>query len=101
MKLPITWPPANLSDTHRSSPTTPESKHRGRAMSRSVDGEGSDDGLSSRDGEDGKYRNNEVVSVETKNDILGHPCAAGCGHYCWAANEGLLLNISDQDVRFG
>lgn len=19
--------------------------------------------------------------------VVGHPCAAGCGHYCWAANE--------------
>lgn len=100
MKLPITPSLVSTSDTHQNSPTTPDSKRRGRAMSRSVDGEGSDDGLSSKDGDDGKFRTPETINLEAKNDILGHPCAAGCGHYCWAANEALLLNVPDPDARF-
>ncbi|KAJ3553400.1 hypothetical protein NM688_g3633 [Phlebia brevispora] len=96
-ELPTTGSPASVPDAHHSTPTTPESKHRGRAISRSVDGEGSDDGFSSRDGEDGRYRNHELVGVEPKNVLLGRPCAAGCGHYCWAANEAVFLNISDPE----
>ncbi|KAG8882206.1 GTP-binding protein Rho1 [Tulasnella sp. 332] len=25
-----------------------------------------------------------------KNRLMGHPCAAGCGHVCWVANESAL-----------
>ena len=25
-----------------------------------------------------------------KRKIMGHPCAAGCGHLCWAANDALI-----------
>ena len=97
-ELPLAMPSAPPTETHRSTPTTPESKLRGRAISRSVDGDGSDDGISSRDGEDGRLRGHDSHVIDTKN-ILGHPCAAGCGHYCWAANEALPYS-ADQELRF-
>ena len=32
----------------------------------------------------------EVTSSEGRRErtLAGHPCAAGCGHYCWAAVGG-------------
>lgn len=24
--------------------------------------------------------------------VMGHPCAAGCGHYCWASSETYSAN---------
>ena len=27
------------------------------------------------------------VAMSQKNQIWGHPCATGCGHYCWAATR--------------
>ena len=24
---------------------------------------------------------------QQRNKVFGHPCAAGCGHYCWAVME--------------
>lgn len=100
MELPSPNGHAVSVDARRSTPTTPESKFRGRGMSRSVDGEGSDDGVSSRDGEDGRSRGHEPSGVEARNAILGHPCATGCGHYCWAANEVLLYSGSEPEARF-
>ena len=89
-ELPSLSPAPTVSDLHRSTPTTPESKLRGRPISRSGEGDGSDDGMSSRDGDEGRYRVHESTDiVEIKGAIIGHPCAAGCGHYCWAANEAV------------
>jgi len=25
--------------------------------------------------------------IQNSSIYAGHPCAAGCGHYCWAANK--------------
>ena len=100
--VPTVTAATNAPETHRSTPTTPESKFRGRAISRSVDGDGSDDGVSSRDGEEGRFgfRGPDSNVIDTKNTLLGHPCAAGCGHYCWAANEALPYS-PDQELRLG
>ena len=53
----------------------------------------------SRSGEPGSVEDGEATSstegqsepgVGVRDEaIMGRPCAAGCGHFCWAANEGL------------
>ncbi|KAH7915025.1 hypothetical protein BJ138DRAFT_998811, partial [Hygrophoropsis aurantiaca] len=49
--------------------------NRGRTITREEDGEGNGDNAA-----------HSVVSVWQKEaGIVGHPCAAGCGHFCWAA----------------
>lgn len=39
----------------------------------------------------------EVPIQESKSSIewspRGHPCAAGCGHYCWASNERKTADV--------
>lgn len=65
--------------------TLPVSEDRGRRSVRSP-------GVLPRE-PDGSYfsRVDEDVVEENKDNIvirlMGHPCAAGCGHYCWAASE--------------
>ncbi|KAI0741856.1 hypothetical protein C8Q80DRAFT_1196599 [Daedaleopsis nitida] len=71
---------------------------RGRALSRTNstytgDGE-SDDGASAQgdgDGTTGSYNSGRVMLVTTSNMALGRLCAAGCGHYCWAVHDSLVL----------
>jgi WD repeat-containing protein 24 len=26
-----------------------------------------------------------AAAISQMNNVSGHPCAAGCGHFCWAA----------------
>ncbi|KAI0644296.1 hypothetical protein C8Q79DRAFT_139375 [Trametes meyenii] len=75
---------------------TPETNPpRGRALSRAgstFTGEGdSDDGLSFQgegEGMSGSYSSTKgVMHVSSSNTVHGHPCAAGCGHFCWAVND--------------
>ena len=71
---------------------------RGRTLSKLDDV--SDDGFSAS-GKDGSSEAGEsvggAVGIVGKKpmSILGHPCAAGCGHYCWAASEALFNQPSD------
>ncbi|EAU84127.2 hypothetical protein CC1G_08668 [Coprinopsis cinerea okayama7 len=42
--------------------------------------------------------NSEIADSPAGTDqsvtrLMGHPCAAGCGHFCWAANS--VLDVSD------
>ncbi|KAI0093423.1 hypothetical protein BDY19DRAFT_923627 [Irpex rosettiformis] len=80
--------PNNSNGSQRSQrpPLGPRASSVGRE-----DREGSDDGISTREG-DGSLVGSKIT--ETMGDpsvsnvaIQGHPCAAGCGHYCWATNE--------------
>ncbi|KAI0082042.1 hypothetical protein K474DRAFT_1671564 [Panus rudis PR-1116 ss-1] len=80
-------------------PSTPSLQSRplprGRTLSKVTDSGESDDGVSSRhtDGlSDGGGTGGAAVNP-IPITILGHPCAAGCGHYCWAANGGLYPQI--------
>ena len=60
-----------------------------RAASKTGDGDGSDDGASTRDGDEGSpaLRFPESLTPDGKvGGLSGHPCAAGCGHVCWAMN---------------
>jgi len=45
---------------------------RGRRLQREQEGEGG--------GEEGRGR-----EQARERGMAGHPCAAGCGHFCWAA----------------
>ncbi|EKM54156.1 uncharacterized protein PHACADRAFT_257792 [Phanerochaete carnosa HHB-10118-sp] len=74
--------PSSQSD----SPATDAPRLR-RAASKTGDGEGSDDGASTRDGEEGSLAIRFPDSTEGKLVLSGYPCAAGCGHYCWATND--------------
>jgi hypothetical protein len=40
--------------------------------------------------DDGGEEREEVTSSEGlwERTLAGHPCAAGCGHFCWAAVGG-------------
>ncbi|KAI0263800.1 hypothetical protein BC834DRAFT_1042684 [Gloeopeniophorella convolvens] len=64
------------------SPVTPSKRPRrpGRSTSRSNDSEG--------DGADAvpEYAPEPPAIVPAPRQLVGHPCAAGCGHFCWAAN---------------
>lgn len=71
---------------------------RGRTLSKVDDV--SDDGIAS--GKDGASEIGESVgggiSEATARDaraLLGHPCAAGCGHYCWATSDVMFSHSSD------
>ncbi|KAI0686851.1 hypothetical protein BC835DRAFT_1287288 [Cytidiella melzeri] len=69
---------------------TSDSEGRGRASSVGRE-DGSDDGTSVREGDDlmatSKMTEATVDGSAAGVAIQGHPCAAGCGHYCWATNE--------------
>ncbi|KAG0696918.1 hypothetical protein DFH29DRAFT_179286 [Suillus ampliporus] len=45
-----------------------------------------------RERDDDMEEGEEVTSCEGRLErtLAGHPCAAGCGHYCWAAVGGHL-----------
>ncbi|GJE95841.1 hypothetical protein PsYK624_120310 [Phanerochaete sordida] len=86
--------PSSQSD----SPATDAPRLR-RAASKTGDGEGSDDGAgSARDGEEGSLAIRFPDGVESKPMLSGHPCAAGCGHYCWATNEPLLPDNTESET---
>ena len=57
------------------------------------DREGSDDGVSTttREGEESLIGSKMTETIGELGGpsvaIQGHPCAAGCGHYCWATNS--------------
>ncbi|KAG7450975.1 WD40 repeat-like protein [Guyanagaster necrorhizus] len=64
--------------------------HRGRSVARSSTETVVDDDSSSTTS---AVSTVDVQTSETTNtvmdkmsDFIGHPCAAGCGHFCWAAN---------------
>ncbi|OJT12907.1 hypothetical protein TRAPUB_10538 [Trametes pubescens] len=64
---------------------------RGRAQSRAgstLTGDGdSDDGASVQgEGTTGSFSSAKGVVVSS-NMVLGQPCAAGCGHHCWAVHD--------------
>ncbi|KAI0766904.1 hypothetical protein BD413DRAFT_567976 [Trametes elegans] len=75
----------------RSSETDPL---RGRALSRAgstVTGDGeSDDGVSAQgdgDATTGSYSSAKGLMPSSSTMTLGYPCAAGCGHHCWADHD--------------
>ena len=64
----------------------PLSRVRGRTastISSSGGGGGSDDDIITVS--DGVTESDSPVQLRI-NKMAGHPCAAGCGHICWAAN---------------
>ncbi|KII91642.1 hypothetical protein PLICRDRAFT_515536 [Plicaturopsis crispa FD-325 SS-3] len=93
LEMPLRQAPSSLADFTTSQPSPSlQSKIRGRSRSESRD---------ISDIESGTDRDDESVSgttdVATEYDggavgvsghkrLLGHLCAAGCGHFCWAAN---------------
>lgn len=68
---------------------TPRPSPRGRPSSRSGDTEWLED-VGPKDDEATGTR-----IVKSSSPILGHPCAAGCGHFCWATNEDFLPHVED------
>ncbi|KAI0044133.1 WD40 repeat-like protein [Auriscalpium vulgare] len=67
-------------------PTPPPTAttHRGRSVSRSSTV------TTVEDGEPWEGRTDPVTlsnSLPLARPLMGHPCAAGCGHFCWVANE--------------
>jgi hypothetical protein len=50
---------------------------------------GSDDGLGLENREEFVEPGGDSLSVSQRHKILGHPCAAGCGHYCWVVMQKL------------
>lgn len=87
----------NPSSIQQSEAAVPDPPKLRRAASKTGDGEGSDDGASTRDGEEGSspaIRFPEFFPQDTAAKpvpvLSGHPCAAGCGHFCWATNDPLL-----------
>lgn len=75
-------------------------RNRGRSTSRSdstltteaeADGDGgsSDEDGRVRDGDGSGSSHGEPIPSRAASsyELLGHPCAAGCGHFCWAANK--------------
>ncbi|CAE6433891.1 unnamed protein product [Rhizoctonia solani] len=46
----------------------------------------------------GNRNSMELPAQETKSSVdwspRGHPCAAGCGHYCWASNDREVLDVN-------
>ncbi|OSD00134.1 hypothetical protein PYCCODRAFT_1414786 [Trametes coccinea BRFM310] len=74
---------------------TPERElGRGRALSKTGstvagDTESEDGGSAQGDGDGttGSYSSAKGVLVSSTKVLLGHPCAAGCGHMCWAASD--------------
>ncbi|OCH91390.1 WD40 repeat-like protein [Obba rivulosa] len=89
----------------RSASVSGAGERRGRAMSRGASGSLSNPPLvraASDDGEGGGSRGGEegsgagqlsrLVEEESVDErrLWAHPCAAGCGHFCWAADEPFL-----------
>lgn len=63
-------------------PSAPSNEPRGRPVARNSSitrGEADSDSVI------GDHDVTGVVAVSRTNNIAGHPCAAGCGHFCWAA----------------
>lgn len=85
--------PATPPQQANMAPSTPSLQARtiprGRTLSKVDDA--SDDSVSAS-GKDGASEASEPVGgggVRSKDPmaILGRPCAAGCGHYCWATSD--------------
>jgi len=47
--------------------------------------------VSTAGGSGGSGNSGNGVAKKTRMRVLGHACAAGCGHWCWAANERFEL----------
>ena len=63
-------------------PSTFKPQHRvTRSTSRSNDGEGDDTNATFDCSFD-----TSTVTPASSSQLFGHPCAAGCGHFCWVAN---------------
>lgn len=81
--------PNNTSNALRAQ--RPPASQRASSVSQE-DREGSDDGIGTvtREGEESLVGSKMTETVgdggEAGVAIQGHPCAAGCGHYCWATN---------------
>lgn len=60
------------------------SEERGRRSIRSS-------GVSPREQEGSYFSKIDENAVEERKGsmvrVMGHPCAAGCGHHCWASSE--------------
>jgi len=63
----------------------PASELRGRSMTRDVSPALGDDRNSPVGGFDHPVEHSPVQARQAAK-LVGHPCAAGCGHYCWAAS---------------
>ncbi|CAE7090273.1 unnamed protein product [Rhizoctonia solani] len=46
----------------------------------------------------GNRNSMELPAQESKSSVdwspRGHPCAAGCGHYCWASNDREIIDVT-------
>ncbi|KZV97010.1 hypothetical protein EXIGLDRAFT_642556 [Exidia glandulosa HHB12029] len=40
-----------------------------------------------------QYKEEPSSGNEKTRALMGHPCAAGCGHYCWVADEAPLVPL--------
>lgn len=89
--------PGSHPSSQSDSPSTDAPRLR-RAASKTGDGEGSDDGASTRDGEEASLALRFPDGVEGKPTLSAHPCAAGCGHYCWATNEPMLHESTESET---
>ncbi|KZT22867.1 WD40 repeat-like protein [Neolentinus lepideus HHB14362 ss-1] len=65
----------------------PSSEPRGRTQTRRDSPMMAEDGLDSMS--EGGSGSNNRGTVERMARLSGHPCAAGCGHFCWIASEGV------------
>lgn len=70
----MTHPMANISQVTNNA--------RGRTIGRYRTQSSLDEGSTSLSAEP----TSEVQPFEAIRSLAGHPCAAGCGHYCWATN---------------
>ncbi len=63
---------------------------RGRSVARSSTGTVVDDDSSSTISAvstvDAQASETTNTLMGKMSNFIGHPCAAGCGHFCWAAN---------------
>ena len=79
-KIPLILLPTTLAPSSTASPL--KVHHRlTRSTSRSNDGEADD----SNTPPDWSF-DTSTVTPASSSQLLGHPCAAGCGHFCWVAN---------------
>ncbi|ETW85124.1 hypothetical protein HETIRDRAFT_424556 [Heterobasidion irregulare TC 32-1] len=69
------------------SPSLSEIGLRGRSLSRSGTEMAEDEGSNSTDGKFEASGLPTPATLAQTRRLMGHPCAAGCGHYCWMANE--------------
>jgi WD repeat-containing protein 24 len=68
-------------------PARPRTPTRTRAGSMSVvgsEGDSTPPGYEVRDG----LVSSSPQPPSLREQLSGHPCAAGCGHYCWASVQG-------------